>query len=532
MKKLKKMLALALAVVMCLGLGVTAFAATGNNTDDKGKITIDNAISGQTYSIYKVFDLVSFDTGEGDNSESYRYEVTDAFKNFFKTAKDAKSGEYYVTDDFKVYRKTADGAVQVTSDTAGATGAAVIGTEAQTFAQALLTYIGNATPTDSKTASSVTIEFTNLDLGYYLVKSSTGALVSLDTTATDVTIKEKNSVPSVDKVILEGTPAVEKKTNDVNIGDTVNYQTTITAQPGAKSYVLHDKMSDGLEFNGDIVITGLTLGEDYTVSTTNDDECTFEITFTDTFLASIDTADTAIVVTYSATVTEDAVVEGEGNPNDTWLDYGDDNQTTHSSTTTYTWGFDIFKKDKADQALANAKFTLAKGDENLTFTVESAADAAETVYRYDPEGTVTELVTPDSGYIYIKGLDSGTYILTETEAPSGYNKLTDPINVIITGNDDNEDNGDGDGELDGDFTLQTQSGEGEPVEVTATHSGHYYQTSSTSTAVKKIEILNQQGSELPSTGGMGTTIFYIIGAILVAGAGCVLVARRRMKANA
>jgi len=442
------------------------------------------------------------------------------------------------------------------------------------LAQALLAWAAehNIDPVKTESvgadADTTTVTFTELDLGYYLIESSLGALVALDSTIPDAQMYEKNEEVSVDKVIVktEDDKTTEEdeseyvKSNEVSVGDVVPFQTTIHAKPGAQEYVLHDKLSEGLTYNNDAAIADLRAFDpdgaenqewDYKVvsGTEQTDPCAFEIVFSEKYLSTITTA-TDIVVTYSATLNDKAVIEGTGNPNETWLKYGTDssNESNHSTTVTYTWGFDVKKINNENEALKGAKFTLAPEPvasaepEPLTFTKEADAETEDAVYRYDLEGTVTELETPKSGYIYIKGIKAGTYILTETEAPDGYNKLESPITVEIIANLDNN------GEPDGTITIKMN---GETVK--GNHAEHYYQNGvpmtnedgspkldendepvieQISSLVYELDILNQKGTELPSTGGIGTTIFYIVGSMMAVGAGIILVTKKRLGVEA
>ena len=221
MKTMKKTMAIVLSVLMVLAMSLMASAI---GTD--GKITVTNATAGQTYDIYQIFDLQSYDA----DANHYSYTVTEAWAAFVATQTD------FVTVD-------KDGFIEI-----------VEGADAAAFAKAAIAYAqAEATkiaPTASQEATGETVEFTGLSLGYYLVDSTTGTLCSLDTTNPEVEIEDKNPAPSIDKDIVEGDTTT--KENDVNIGDTVNYKITVTLQPGAENYVLHDVLSDGLTLNGDV----------------------------------------------------------------------------------------------------------------------------------------------------------------------------------------------------------------------------------------------------------------------------------------
>lgn len=366
---------------------------------------------------------------------------------------------------------------------------------------------GNNTPT---------VTFKNLPLGYYLVDSSVGTLCSLDTTNTDATIREKNGVPSVDKKVSSTETGNYDTSNTASIGDTVYFKTTITAQPGAQNYVLHDKMTEGLTFDQNSVNVSLhknaqntdrdlSKTTDYSVETTNlestDPKCTFHVNFIPTFCDSLEAND-IITVTYSATLSatlnENAVIGNvDKNTNVTWLKYGDSQSTQPKTTTTKTFEMNVFKytENKTDKTkkdgLPGAVFTLSKksdGTEPIKLI-----DKSSNVYRVaktGDTGTVTEITTPNDGKFKIQGLGAGTYYLTETKQPAGYNKLKNPVTVVI----------------DNDGNVKVDDANADPVEVE-----------------------NKTGTVLPSTGGAGTTMIYLIGGALVLGSGVVLATKRRVK---
>ena len=213
------------------------------------------------------------------------------------------------------------------------------------FAKAALAYAKEQTSSiaeDFKVApeatagnTTSTVTFDKLSLGYYLVDSSVGALCSLDTTAKEVEIEEKNGVPSVEKKVQEDSTSKWESSNTADIGQTINFQTTITAQAGAQNYVLHDKMEKGLTFNNDINVKKNGTDVDtsnYKLITNTTDDCTFEIVFTQEFCDALNAKDT-IIVTYSATLNENAKIGETGNTNEAKLEYGDKN--TISSKTMF-----------------------------------------------------------------------------------------------------------------------------------------------------------------------------------------------------
>lgn len=512
MKHAKKLLGLLLVLAMFLSLAATAFATgdgagaaqtettntdvagsgnTGGGTQQTGTITIDNAVIGETYKIYQLLELESFDTA----SNAYSYKATSAWEEWLKTQTD------YLEFDAQGYVTWVDGA------------------DPAAFAKAAQEKASTLDASGTQTATSKTVKFENVPLGYYLLDSSMGTLCSLDTTNPDVTIKEKNGQPTVTKQVKE------KETfgavNDANIGDVVEFQSVIAVADGAASYKFYDKMDAGLTFtqNGEYapkvtwtdVNTSdvgrtqiLGQGTDYTLTVSDPTGTTagytFMIAFTTELCAKLEKGDT-LTITYHATLNENAVI-GDGNKNDCWVTFGDNNTATaHAYTNTYTWSFEILKYANGNEEtrLADAKFVLLNSDKkkvativNGKFTkwVEVPASAPANAAGW-PENTV--FTTNDTTNIEISGLDGGTYHLREVEAPAGYNLLAVDTEVTIAPTTS-----------DNTMTL-------------------------TNKVIAKVN--NQSGTELPSTGGIGTTIFYVLGSALLIGAVVLLVARKRMNAE-
>lgn len=511
MRLAKRFTCVLLALVMILSLGVTAFADEGTtSTAGSGKITINNAVVGQTYTIYKILELESYNEDAG----AYSYKTTTDWHSFI-TGSDIQD----------IYVSIENNYVSWKTDTS-----AEFAAKAKTFAEKLEENQGQMK------AKSSTVEFTDLQLGYYLVVSDLGAICSLDTTNPNAVIEEKNGKPTVEKKVEEDSTKEYGKKNDADIGQTVNFKTTINVVDGnPKNYVLHDMMSAGLNFNGSVTVkvkngtddeVRLTAGTDYTLvkktSESSDikDDCKFEIRFIDKAEDNSSRGlkpNDVITVEYSATVNASAVIAGEGNLNETKLSYGNESTET-SSTRTYVWQFDVFKytnKDGKKIALKDAKFRLYKEvtgeDETKTKQYAMAdeikgADGKVTGYKLTDwttsEDSATTFTSPENGKFSIIGLDADTYHLEETAAPAGYNKLKNPVTVTITGSYDEQNN-------------------------TGTATGTY-DTSSIGT----VEVENKTGTELPSTGGVGTTIFYVLGSVLVIGAAVLLITKKRMNAEA
>ncbi len=506
MKRMKKLFVLLLAVVMMMGLSVTAFAA-GDAT-----IVINNANKNESYKAYKLFDMT---TSGSDGNKTYSYFTKDeALKNelvadyHLTFTESAAGGTWYV-------KTTTSGAetVFVTTTTEGAEGTITAAELAVLLKDKVEAgeYNGKIVSSGTSVLSGndtdgYTVTINGLDAGYYFVTTTMGSLCILDTTG-EVDIEEKNEAPEVDK---NATTSNENGT--AQVGDTVNFTITITAKPGAENYVLHDQMSEGLTLNNNednpiIVKVGdapLTEGEDYTVNYSpsikeEDPNCVFEVTFAESYLNSI-TEDTVIVITYSATVNAQAVAGKDPETNQAILDYGDNShvETEEGKTETYTYDFTLKKVDGDGTQLAGAQFKLydkEEGGSPIQFIYSEATETyrVATADEIKVSGTTTDTITVGSATV--TGLAGKTYWLEEIVAPEGYNLLEDRVQV--------------------DFVTENA---GEPLTLAESD-------------LKDQEVENEAGSLLPSTGGMGTTLIYIAGAVLVIGAGVLLVVRRRMNAE-
>ena len=481
MKHMKKVISLMLILFLTLTMGIPAFAA------ETGSITINGISEDNTYEIYQLLDLESYNTVSG----AYSYKVNSAWTGFFATS---KALEYVAIDEAGYVTWTA----AEDDDTVAA------------FAKEALAYAkeNSIVPVkSSKNAGEFVItgtagKFSGLELGYYLIDSTMGALCGLTTTNPNASINAKNGQPTIDKQVKEDSTNQYGDSNSADIGQIVEFRSTINVHAGAENYVLHDNMSAGLTFQKVEKIEHVVPGTDthvvpaekYTVVTeTNcsDEECTFEIWFSQGFCDELETND-KIIVYYTAMLNRNATVAEDGNSNETWLEYGEEHKTTHDVTETYTYGFDLVKTDSQNNLIDGAKFKIYDAATNGNEVAVVLMDDGVTYRRARADETGVEIEVKN-GQVEVVGFDNGTYYLEEVVAPAGYNKLTARQKFIIS-----------------DGNLEAVFNDG----IFSTGSG--------------VHVVNKTGTMLPETGGMGTMLFISCGMAVVLGAGVLLVTKKRM----
>lgn len=575
MKRMKKIVSILLAMVMVLGMSLTVFAT--EDVGDVGDVTSPGTSS--------TADGGS-GSGTGDNTEppkpvTHTYEIYQIF-----------TGEY------------ADGVLS--NIKWGANGTGTVGEKVDTQVLERLEGVKDATSDTEKlavitdyvnlysepvqTGSSTT--YTGLTPGYYLVKDKansldgTGEAYTLYVTQVvddTLTFSPKGEVPSTDKKIVEGENKVD--TNEASIGDEVNYEITGTMPSNIADYKTYyymftDTLSKGLTYKENsikVTVNGVDVTNYFYKGVGTYDETTGTTIrvgildlkalslLTDPAVGKI-TKDTKVVLTYTATLNENAVIAGTGNPNDVKLSYSNDPNNSGNGATepptdkpgepkpehptgetpkievvTYTTELTILKTDENNKFLPGVEFTLTGDGVNIVLVTEEtfteAADgeywklkdgtytttaptvaADETDNTADYESTTTKYKKTTSvvakgntetktdvvgtvkadGTVTFKGLGAGEYTITETKTLPGYNTI-DPITFTLT------------------FDAKTKTFASNNGKVTVGTDN-----------MLDAAIVNHKGSLLPSTGGIGTTIFYVVGGILVIGAGILLVAKKRM----
>ena len=502
MKKMNKLLALVLAMVMVLGLATTAFAA-----GDTYSITINNSATGHTYEAYQIF--------TGDLSGT-------TLSNIVWGSGISEAGQ------------TALGIA--------ATKAETLKTEAnaKAFAKEVAPYLATVAGSAS-TVNDGKYVISGLAAGYYLVKDQDNSLTGDNDSYTEYIVKVVSNTTATPK---SSVPTVQKKVKDINnstddamtgwqdsadhdIGDSVPFQLKATLANNVSSYttykvVFHDTQSKGLTYNNDakVYIDGEEKATGFNVTATVNENGTTTLTVSCDDVKALGAGNSSVItVEYTATLNENAVLGSAGNPNKVYLEYSNNPNKSESGNNetgntpedvviVFTYKTIISKITKNPNydpqvegskeyiPLAGAEFTLEK------YNKETNEWKAITVVKNDEGTTFT-----------FTGLDDGNYRLTETKTPAGYNSI-DPIEFTVTAEHDIESNNPALTSLTGNVT-----------------SGEITFNPSIPEGSLSTNVVNNAGSTLPETGGIGTTIFYVLGGMLVVCAVVLMVSKKRMSAE-
>ena len=473
----KKLFSLAVTLVMALSLAVPAMAAD---------ITVTNSVKGETYNVYKIFDVTEAEGATEQSGYAYTITDTDAADDWYETV--------------KAYADVADNGLTLTPTTTEDVYNVSVSDafDPADFAATLSGAMAGKTVTASGTGNGEALTITVEQTGYYFVDTSLGSLCSLLTSDQSVELVEKNDVPDIEKTA---------QVTSASVGDTIPFQITVTNGVGLDNTItVTDTMNDALDFNNDIkvylgsVADGniVAMGADtYSVSyPTEEDEFTFKVVFAADYVKSLE-SNSILYITYSAVVNENGIVDTPMNA--AYMEYS--NQTIVPETPEIkveNYSFDLVKTTDDGTVLSGATFELYKGEEKLVLTYDETNHVYRIATAEEQEAEGFEAAVITAGQATVAGLANGTYYLQEVGAPEGYNLLTNRVKVVIDSQD---------------------------IDAVDTNVDSKYVAADGDTG---IIVINESGAILPGTGGMGTTIFYVVGGTLVVAAAVLLITKKRM----
>ena len=490
MKKVKRMLALLAAFALVLAMAVPAWAEEAK----QGTISVP-AGSSHTYKVYQIF------TGDYSNGKLSNVKWGQNSKN-----------------------RGDDGSVggKVSEDVLNQLAAVVNDSDAKK-----LEVIEKYADLDNTAFTTVTHNSpATVAPGYYLFKDTTATAeneVYITEVVGDVTIKAKNSnVPGFEKKLKDKNDTTDNNFSDWqdvadhDIGDVIPFKLEGTVPADYTEYTsyyfaFHDKEEAGLTFDPDSVkvyVGDAEITTGFEVKTTTTDGCSFEVVFSD--LKTIDAvqAGSKIRVEYTSTLNPNAVIGGNGNLNKAKLEYSNNPRVTDSRGMTVWDNVVVFTYQVVVNKYANSveeNNKLPGADFTLTKKLNG-----------DTTKVIAAVKSPDGKQFTFKGLDDGEYTLTETVTPDGYNTI-DPITFTVTATHGTEWDGKG---VRGNL-ITALTGNAAPGEITF--------TPDKGTGALTTNVINKSGTVLPSTGGMGTTVFYVVGGGLMAVAVVLLVTKKRME---
>lgn len=547
---MKRVFAILVALMLVCSMAVTVFAVQtiGTESATTGTVTISNATVGESYQGYRIFNATIART-DGTDANDPSDDGSTGINYTWAGTGSMPANSYF----------SADASGNITAQAAAGTNG-VLSADAIALIKSWIgadnsTYSFPTASTNPTVATDTTLKFAGLDYGYWYFTSTLGTIVTINSTNPNVSVTDKNTAPTVEKTVKEDHLDQYGKQNDAEYGQTVYYRTTIKAKRGATGYVLYDLMNSGLTFDGintitvklndgtntsvvpatqtvqeggvDVVKTNWTASLGGTYPDGNNTTATFNIVFDQYLLSQMHDSD-SLIIEYTATLNNTAAIN-TALPNKTILTFGNASQTAESETRTYTWGAQIYKYTgtlgSGETPLQGAEFILAR---HATEEINGVSTQGNYFGIFDNNGKLVgktsfipsttlsdaDLLTIDSntlatnygatilttganGQINMIGLDEGTYYIIETKAPDGYNKLTSNRQLTIASSGPNAD-----------LSAPLTSG---------------------TLGVTTVNVENNAGTVLPSTGGEGTKWIYITGGILAAGALIALVIIRKVK---
>lgn len=498
MKLFKKLASFILAFAMVMAIAMPSVVVAADTTY---KLTLQNTVEGHTYEVYQVF---SGTLSTKDNK---------------KVLSDLKWGSGVKAD---AYTETAKTKAETLTDEV----------TARTFAKELVDGKKLSNPTKTVESNATTTEITGLTAGYYLVKDTASSLANKNDSYTayilqvvgDATTSVKSDVPSSEKKVKDINDSTDTDTTgwqdaaDWDIGDEVPFKIEGTLPSNYdkyKTYTLkfHDKEEEGLTFKRDTVkvfIDNTEITEGFRVVENPEDKDTFDVVFDDLKTTSAKN-NSVIRVEYKSVLNEQANLGKPGNKNTMYMEFSNNpnneqggetetGKTPEDTVIVFTYKVSVNKVNENNEKLDGAEFTLekkVKGNPDVWKPITKVPGTAKDVFEF-------------------KGIDDGEYRLTETKAPDNYDKLSDPIyfNVIA-------------GHVDGaDPYLDTFSGN-----ITSGNVGEMAFTANKNTGILSTTIQNKPGSSLPETGGMGTTVLYAAGTLMILAAAAFLVMKKKAESK-
>ena len=558
MKKLKSLLCAAMVLVLAVTLAVPAFAAeTGTGT-----ITIQNAVPGANYQAYKIFDLVQ-------NGNSYAYTPANGWEGFFALKQDGQpeaapyNGAQWFTIDPVNKVVTWKNQNQIVNGKVPAEDMKPFTDAAKAYIKAQSNLEHKDVTAEGTPGTPVSATISGVSNGYYLITTTTGALCAVDSAVPNVTVTEKNPAPVIKKAGEKQTAAVDDMVwfaipvvrGAMGAGDYVITDTMTGLQVGENPFTVTvyraNGSTDANAVRAAIENGTIRVAQDGSVTVT-DQNGEYDFTDTNSFRkipadgwnitqtknensivvtipgAKMDTdlkENDVILLTCQAKMTVAGTAQ-----NEVQMKYGAIPTPKPAPVKVANFAFELYKFAKQENGadlLLNAEFYMftekAAADRLAGDPADTASQAQAMKFTFDNKETYTVsgngaaalIQTGNSGRKTIQGLADGTYYLVETKAPDGYNRLTKPVKIVITAGNP----------VFGDQGLNPYS---VTVDMNADDKVEGTQVALTNSGIPQVKVENKSGAELPSTGGIGTTVFYVVGGLIMAAALVMFLTKKRM----